>query len=353
MFWKTGSRPRAARPSRASMERLDISELHFAEELPEGRFVELPGRGQAFVRIAQGPAGAPTVLLVHGLLATADLNWSLAMPVLASRFKVVAPDLRGHGRGLPTRRFDGEECADDLAAIVETLELGRVIVVGYSLGGLVAQLFARAYPELVAGLVLCATACTFEVPTEQGAVRLLDRIVRRAPERLRRTAMMAILAPKNANCPNGRWLLSEVRRHDTLAILDAAAEAGRFNSSGWLGEIDRPAVVMVTSLDPVVAPDSQRRMAGALARAEVVEVAGDHFACIKRPDDVNAALLAACSSILARAARPVEPEYSVPTNGVAELGEPARRGRAAGDASGNADVPVFAGDAGAAAGPRL
>ena len=297
MFWKTEPKPRAAGRGTVGMERLNVADLHFAEELPEGRYVELPGRGSAFVRIAKGPAGAPTVLLVHGLLATADLNWSLAMPVLASRFRVVAPDLRGHGRGMATRRFDGEECADDLAAIVETLELGRVIVVGYSLGGLVAQLFARRYPGMVAGLVLCATACSFDVPTERGPLHLLERAVRRAPASLRRTAMMALLAPKSANCANGRWLMSEVRRHDTLAILDATAEAARFDSVPWLGAIDCPAVVIVTSLDPVVRPDSQRQMSRVLSNSTVREVAGDHFACIKRPHEFNPTLFEACSTV--------------------------------------------------------
>ena len=344
MFGKTTSQRPPARPSRASMERLDVSDLHFADELPEGRTLELPGRAAAFIRIAQGPAGAPTVLLVHGLLATADLNWSLAMPVLASRFRVVAPDLRGHGRGPATRRFDGQECADDLAAIVETLELGRVIVVGYSLGGLIAQLFARRYPQMVAGLVLCATACSFEVPTEQGVVRLLDAVVRRAPASVRRGVMMAVLAPKSANCPHGRWLMSEVRRHDTLAILDATAEAGRFDSTSWLGAVDQPSTVIVTALDPVVRPDAQREMAGVLRSPEVIEVAGDHFACIKRPHEFNPALFEACSSVSDRAARRPEPEYSVPTNVVDGLGEPAARRRPAGDATRHAGVPVPAGD---------
>src|SRR5579864_8660271 len=105
MFGKTRDRKESTRRPALAMERLDVADLHFADELPEGRIVELPGRGSAFARIAQGPAGAPTVLLLHGLMATADLNWALAVPVLARRFNVVAPDLRGHGRGLPTQRF--------------------------------------------------------------------------------------------------------------------------------------------------------------------------------------------------------------------------------------------------------
>ncbi len=300
MFGRTPSRkPSVQHPSSSPVERLDVKDLHFADEMPAGREVDLPGRGGAFVRIADGPEGAPTVLLVHGLFATADLNWSLAMPVLASQFRVVAPDLRGHGRGLPTRRFDGDECADDLAAIVQALELGRVIVVGYSLGGLVAQLFARRYPDLVAGLVLCATATSFEVPTKQGPLRAVDWAARRAPEPLRRAALMAMLAPRSANTPRGRWMMAQVRRHDTMALLDAIAEAGRFNSSDWLGANTIPAAVIVTAEDRTVPAETQRALSRTLG-GSVQEIEADHFACIKRPREFNSALFAACVQVSAR-----------------------------------------------------
>lgn len=335
MFGKTKSDTQPARRG-ASLERLDIADLHFADELPESRHVDLPGRGEAFVRIAQGPAGAPTVLLVHGLMATADLNWSMAMPALATSFRVVAPDLRGHGRGLRTRRFTGDECADDLAALVETLELGRVIVVGYSLGGMVAQIFARRHPHLVAGLVLSATAAQFVVPTSGGPLGLLERMIRQLPESVRRSALLAMLTPKHADCARGRWLMEQVRRHDTLAILDATAEAGRFDSRSWLGSIPAPAAVIVTSDDAVVSPSSQRALARALGAVLMREVAGDHFACLKRPAEFNDALMMACAT-LAR-------EYRVRPDGREHGVHAAGRGPAAGDSKSNARVSAHAGD---------
>ncbi len=293
MFGKTNRQQPARRPA---FERIDVAELHFADELPEGRFVELPGRGSAFVRVAAGPAGAPTVLLLHGLMATADLNWSLAIPALARRFNVVAPDLRGHGRGMRTRRFSGEECADDLAALVRELGLGRVVVVGYSLGGLVAQVFARRHPELVSGLVLCATAGRFaDIPTSGGAMRVLELALRALPEATRRAAMLSLLAPKSADSERGRWLMDEVRRHDTLAMLDAIGEAGRFDSSGWLAETTCGAAVIVMQDDLRVSPEAQRDLARTLGRGYVFEMEGDHFACIKRPDEFNRVLVAACA----------------------------------------------------------
>ena len=90
-----------------------------AVALPPGRDVELPGRGTTFVRELAGPPGAPTLMLVHGLTASADLNWGPSYAALARQFRVVALDLRGHGRGVPASMpFRLETCADDVAALV-------------------------------------------------------------------------------------------------------------------------------------------------------------------------------------------------------------------------------------------
>ncbi len=301
MFWNsrhTNRRPQVAK--KTGLERLDLAELHFAAEMPAGRRLDLVGRGTIFVREAVGPAGAPTVLLVHGLLASADLNWSLAVPELAAHFHVVAPDLRGHGDGIPTRRFDGAQCADDLAAIVQLLDLGPVIVVGYSLGGLVAQLFVRRHPELVRGLVLCATAHNFASAGGGSAIRLLTRAALFAPARLRRTVMMAVLAPRSAGGGQGRWVMDQVAKHDTRAILQAGIEAVAFDSSDWLGAMASPSAVVLTTQDQVVSPEIQRELCRVLASPTVHEVEGDHFVCVKRPEVFNQALVAACAGCAER-----------------------------------------------------
>src|SRR5262249_2343479 len=157
----------------------------------------------------------------------------------------------------------GEECADDLAAILHSLDAGRVIVVGYSLGGLVAQVFVRRHPQLVAGLVLCATAGKFDVPTARGLGRVLERAARGVPEPVRRAAMLALLAPRSVRSERGRWLMDEVRRHDTRAVLDAVAEAARFDSRSWLGASECRAAVIVLQDDATVAAESQRDLARA------------------------------------------------------------------------------------------
>jgi pimeloyl-ACP methyl ester carboxylesterase len=241
------------------------------------------------------------VLLVHGLLASADLNWSLAVPELATRYRVVAPDLRGHGEGMRTRRFDGAECADDLAALVAVMGLGQVIVVGYSLGGLVAQVFARRHPHLVSGLVLCATGHNFASSGGGPGIRLLTRLALFAPASLRRAAMMAVLAPRSTDDGRGRWVMEQVAKHDTRTLLQAASAAASFNSTSWLGGLVMSSAVVLTTGDQVVSPEIQRELCKVLINPSVHEVDGDHFVCAKRPEMFHEALVAACESVKDRA----------------------------------------------------
>ncbi|MCE2559307.1 MAG: alpha/beta fold hydrolase [Acidobacteria bacterium] len=137
----------------------------------------------------KGPPGAPVLLLMHGLAATALLNWATSFTTLGRGFRVIALDHRGHGRGI--RRigaFKLEDCADDAAALADHLGVERVIPVGYSMGGAVAQLFWRRHPARTAGLVLCATGSRFGGPRAERAAStlgpLLSLAARVAPQTL-------------------------------------------------------------------------------------------------------------------------------------------------------------------------
>jgi hypothetical protein len=72
--------------------------------VPLGRRVRLAGRGTTFVREIAGPPGAPTLVLLHGFMASGGLNWFRTFDGLSREFRVVAPDLRGHARGIRSRR---------------------------------------------------------------------------------------------------------------------------------------------------------------------------------------------------------------------------------------------------------
>ncbi|HET9667467.1 MAG TPA: alpha/beta hydrolase [Desertimonas sp.] len=270
--------------------------------LPAGREVELPGRGRTFVRQLVGPPGAPTVVLLHGWTATADLNWVSCYRDLARQFNVVALDHRGHGRGLRSNEpFRLADCADDVAALVDELGVGPVTVVGYSMGGPIAQLLWRRHRDVVAGLVLCATSCTFGgTPRETILFRVADgtaAIVGHVPLAPLTKAAVGAVGRWRALRGKPWWGFAEVARHDWAQVVEAGRELGRFDSRPWIDEVDVPTAIVVTDLDDVVPVHRQLDLSRRLADASVHRVAGGHAVCTLDPGGFLPALLDACHSV--------------------------------------------------------
>ncbi len=101
--------------------------------------------------------GEPLILLHGGVVGIAGLG---SLPAaLAEHRKVIAVELQGHGRTADIDRpFSCQAMADDIAGLIKYLNLPRVDVMGYSLGGAVALQTAIRHPELVGKLVLVSTA---------------------------------------------------------------------------------------------------------------------------------------------------------------------------------------------------
>ncbi|ORW00930.1 alpha/beta fold hydrolase [Mycobacterium kyorinense] len=260
-------------------------------ELPPARSIEFPGGiGQAIVRVAPGPS---PVLLLHGWAITADFNFCHVMAPLAERFGVVAMDLRGHGRGLPltrTERFSIVQCADDAAALLDALALDRVVVCGYSLGGPVGLEFARRHRDRVAGLVLQATALSFDTPGDR-ITRVVLRALRPLAHRSRGVGRSLPLGYFN-RIRDGHpltakwwpWLRRELVLCHPRVIVDAILDEYTFDFRPHVTTIaGLPTVVVVTARDRAVPPRDQRLMAE-LLDAAVVEIDADHDVFLTDPD---------------------------------------------------------------------
>jgi 3-oxoadipate enol-lactonase len=277
--------------------------------VPAGRTVELAGRGTTWILEVAGPPGAPVLLLLHGLGATAALNWHAVFDCLGCHYRVIALDYRGHGRGIRLRgRFRLADCADDAAALLDALGIERAIAVGYSMGGPVAQLLWYRHRARVAGLVLCATSRNFRGRSSRGVPDVLFPAAipgiafgsRLVPAPLRRKLLRDLLASRIRNPEIREWVASEVGGHDFGAILEAAGSIMRFNSAEWIGSVAVPTAVVITERDQLVSPAAQRKLAQSIPGATIHTVDGDHAACGYRPREFAAALLEACESVVVR-----------------------------------------------------
>ena len=292
----------------------ELTEVTLGPPLPRGERIELAGRGTTFVRVVDGPPGAPTVVLLHGWIASGGLNWFTAFGPLSQRYRVIAPDMRGHGRGIRSRRrFRLADCADDVAALLEHLGAEPAIVVGYSMGGPIAQLLWRRHPDRVAGLVLCATSYRFVrgarerlifgtmMATAAGTTRTGALVTRASTVPMRRFAPAVPAAPAVRPSTLRAWAAGEMRRHDAVKLMEAGQAIGRYNARRWIGEVDVPTTVLVTERDRAIVPREQLKLAAAIPGAVVHPLDDGHVACAKR--EFGPALVRAVDSVHGRILR--------------------------------------------------
>lgn len=244
-----------------------------------------------------GPAGAPVVLLANSLGTTAHM-WDAQSDALSAAYRVLRYDMRGHGLTSSGER-DGErgttiaQLADDAAALLDALRIERVRLVGLSLGGMVAQRFAAAYPARVEALVLCATASRIGTP------QMWDQRI----ALVEREGLAAIVEPGME-----RWFSPRSRREQPDLVRGFATMLGRTPALGYAaackavrdGDL-RADVALITCRtlvvagadDPVTTPADGAELRAAVAGAELL-VLDDaaHMLCAERPDAFNPALLA-------------------------------------------------------------
>ncbi|MBU2696402.1 MULTISPECIES: alpha/beta fold hydrolase [Pimelobacter] len=289
---------------------LDVARrrVHLPSTLvPEGRLVELPGRGATYVTDTPGPdPHSPTIILLHALGTTGLLTWFPAIEPLARRFRVVTLDQRWHGQGIQSPEFSLIDCADDVAALAGVLGLDEVVVGGYSMGSIVAQRVWRQHPSLVSGLVLGATTDRFQLtPAERGfffgmgtsmlALRGVSRS-RTALRAARAAARGGGLEPSDMH----EWALREFRSTSPWAVGQALAALGRHHSRPWLGRIDVPTAVVVMMRDRVIPTSRQIALARSIPGATIHEVDDGHAGCVLAAEKFVPKMVEAAATVNAR-----------------------------------------------------
>lgn len=272
-----------------------------------GVFVELPGLGSYFYRQHVNP-GKPTLLLVHGMVVSSGLNWFRLFPALSRHFNIIAPDIRGHGRSSRgEERFTFELAADDLAALIEEIECGPVIAVGYSMGGAIVQYLWHRHPEHVAGLVLAATNYKARIARHEELVVLpifaamvgLGNVVElfsHLPKGLVKRFLPRLADQLHED--ETRWALDELRRASLRMVFESGREMATHDSSEWLREIDVPTAVVCTEQDRAIPQEHQREMAELIPSSELFVYDEGHLACLD--SEFGEELARACLSVAKR-----------------------------------------------------
>jgi diacylglycerol O-acyltransferase len=260
---------------------------------PPGRSV-LVGRHEFFVR-ESGPADGPPLLLIHGWAFESVFTWARLTPLLEGRYRLIAVDLRNHGRsGRFQETYEIADLADDVAGILAALGRDRTAVLGYSMGGMVAQALTRRHPALVDRLILGATAANpIPVPGWLGAAvfGVGKALARFDPIAIPRVLHRYLLAVGAVPGEQAAWLWDILLDRDPDLYYEGAFAINRFDARSWVGGLAPPVLFVIPTRDQLVAPRLQRETAALIPGVRVMEIEGArHEAILTHAEEIAKAV---------------------------------------------------------------
>ena len=235
-----------------------------------------------------GPASAPVLVMLHSL-GTDGRVWQPQAEALAGPFRVVRPDLRGHGLSeVPPGPYTIEGMAADVLGVLDALGVQQAHVAGLSIGGLVAQSMAHQAPGRVASLTLCDTAMM--IPSPQGWTDRAAMVRANGLGAIEEGVMARWVTPAFLHQPGADGLRAMLRRTAPEGYAAACEAIGAADLTVATAALRTPALVIVGEHDESTTPALAQAMADALGCARIVVPGAAHIATIEAPDAVTDAM---------------------------------------------------------------
>jgi pimeloyl-ACP methyl ester carboxylesterase len=237
------------------------------------------------------------LILVMGL--GGDMQaWALQVPALAKHFRVITFDNRGSGRtSSPDRPCSIAGMADDLAALMDRLGIAKAHILGFSMGGYIAQEFALKYPARVDKLILLATAAHIDGYGKNIVKSWIN--VRRSNmsrEQVVRLTATWLYGPElfDDEARFERAVQNSVSnpyaQQDHAFIRQAQAVLG-FDVRGRAAGITHETMVIGCKDDVLVPPRNAEKLAALLPKATLKILPGGHVGCVEYPNEYNTAFM--------------------------------------------------------------
>jgi len=234
-----------------------------------------------------------SLVFVHGF----PLNrhaWAKQLGAFRTAFHVTAPDLRGFGESVGTPGAVAMSCfAEDLFALLDHLKTGPVILVGHSMGGYIALAFAKAFPQMLRGLVLVGTKAGPDSPESALARRATAETVRLKGVSVVVDSMaVKMLSPSNADSnlvTAVKGLMASSKPEGVISALLGMAE--RPDAGAWLGKIKVPTLVITGADDAIMPTHESEALAKAIENStlKLIPNAG-HLVAFEQADAFNGIL---------------------------------------------------------------
>lgn len=223
----------------------------------------------------------PPLVLIMGYRLNSTAWPDKFVETLARDFTVITLDNRGTGRSdKPVKGYAIANMACDVAALLDAIDVDDIYLLGYSMGGAIAQEFVRQFPERVRGLVLCATMCGGPRATyaDASVVRVMRDLDGLSPEQIARRIWQVTYAPGYLQKHHAA-AEDQMRRETALPTPLHAADLqfqafAEFDGARALAQIRCPTLVLTGDLDQLIRPQNSEMMAKLIPGAKLVVISG-------------------------------------------------------------------------------
>jgi pimeloyl-ACP methyl ester carboxylesterase len=246
----------------------------------------------AFTTLGSGP----TVLMLHGI-GGGHLSFAPQVETLASSgYRAVAWDMPGYGRSAPIEPYTFKGLAERCITLIDSLQCGHVVLVGHSMGGMVAQEVVARRPDLVSRLVLCGTSAAFGKPDGEWQRNFLRDRTAPLDAGKSMAELAELLVPQMigpGSMPEGVRLAQHCMAQVNPSTYRRALEALlTFDRRAELARIHVPTLLIAGENDRTAPPAVMRKMADAIVGSTYLELPGiGHLQPLEAPDEFDAALL--------------------------------------------------------------
>ena len=226
------------------------------------------------------------VMFLHSI-GTRGAFWDPLVDRIEDRCRCVTVDLRGHGDSdVPRERFTLDDLANDVIELLRIESKGDAILVGCSLGGMVAQAVALKAPELLSGLVLADTSHRQSEESRKAVLQRAEDSLKGMPAMLHSTLsrwfpapFLALQGPEVAACR--KWLLED----DPVVFSWGWQAISELDFGDRIAGIKIPTLVVRGSVDASASREAMQAMAKLLPHARYAEIEGaGHVAPLEQPD---------------------------------------------------------------------
>lgn len=238
----------------------------------------------------EGPPGAPPLLLIHSL-GTSLHVWDDQAAALARSFRVIRPDLRGHGLTEVTPGpYSMDGLARDCFAVLDAVNVKKAHVAGISIGGMIAQSMAAQAPERIASLILCDTAMA--IPGREVYIDRAATVRSKGMDAIADAVMARWVTPGYADSPGAKGLRAMLLRTAPEGYAGAGEAIAASDLSETTRRISLPTLILVGDQDEATPLASAEALRQAIAGAslEVIPNAS-HIPTVEQPEAVADAIL--------------------------------------------------------------